>query len=104
MVLYLFGVTVNHSDILYVIMIIPRVNLRFAFLLLAIDRVIGVSLPYRHRKIMTNRVVYTLITVAWLVAAATTFIVRWTSSTVLFVPPFATLYHHLTQLALLRSC
>ena len=91
MVLYLFGVTVNHSDILYVIMIIPRVNvnLRYVFLLLAIDRVIGVSLPYRHRKIMTNRVVYTLITVAWLVAAATTFIVRWTSSTVLFVPPFA---------------
>ena len=88
MVLYLFGVTVNHSDILYVIMIIPRVNvnLRYVFLLLAIDRVIGVSLPYRHRKIMTTRVVYTLIMVAWLIAAAIAFIAKM-SSTVLFVPP-----------------
>ena len=88
MSLYLFGVTVDHTDIFYMITTIPRINLRFAFLLLAVDRIIGVTFPYRHRKIMTSRVVYTLIVSAWLMAAATTFIVRWTS-TVLFIPPFA---------------
>ena len=87
MILYLFGVTVNHSDIFYITMMIPRMNLRFSFLLLAIDRVIGVAFPYRHRKIMTTRVVYTLIAVGWLMAAATIFIIRVTSAT-LFARPF----------------
>ena len=86
MILYLFGVTTDHSDIFYVTMIIPRINLHLSFLLLAIDRVIGVAFPYRHRKIMTTRVVYTLITVAWLIAAVLAFIAKM-SSTMLFVPP-----------------
>ncbi|XP_065885865.1 olfactory receptor 8U3-like [Dysidea avara] len=87
MILYLFGVTVDHSDIFYTIMVIPRMNLRFSFFLLAIDRVIGVAFPYHHRKIMTTRVVYTLIAFAWLMAAVTMFIIRVTS-TILFARPF----------------
>ena len=46
-------------------MIIPRMNLRYSFLLLAINRVIGVAFPYHHRKIMTTRIVYTLIAVTF---------------------------------------
>ena len=87
MTLYLFGVAVNHNDIFHSIMTIPRMNLRFGFLLLAIDRVIGVAFPYRHRKIMTTRVACNLIAVAWLMAAIMMFIIRVTSST-LFAPPF----------------
>ena len=85
MILYLLDVKVEHNDIIFAILTIPRINLHYSFLLLAIDHVIGVGFPYHHRKIMTIRVV--LITAAWLLAAITTFIVRVTS-TVEFAPPF----------------
>jgi len=87
MILYLFDVTVEHNDIFFVILTIPRVMTRYAFILLAIDRVIGVGFPYRHRKIMTKRIIYILITSAWLLAAIIAFSIRFTSS-LYFARPF----------------
>ena len=87
MILYLFGMTVAHNDIFFVILTIPRVATCYAFVFLAIDRVIGVGFPYRNRKIMTDRVVKILITVAWFLAAVITFSIRFTSS-LLFAWPF----------------
>jgi len=87
MILYLFGVTVAHNDIFFVILTIPRVATRYAFVLLAIDRVIGVRFPYRHRKIMTNIMVKILVSVSWLLAAAIAFSIRFTSS-LFFAWPF----------------
>ena len=55
MILYI-PVWYDLSEIFYVVMAIPRINLRFSFLLLAVSHVIGVAFPYRHRKIMTTRV------------------------------------------------
>ena len=73
MMLYLFGVDVirfKHLDILYSIITIPRVATLYAFILLTINRVIGVGLPYHHRKIMTTKVAYGI---AIIVKATTTF-------------------------------
>ncbi|XP_065908967.1 melanocortin receptor 4-like [Dysidea avara] len=87
MMLYLLGITIEHSEILIFIMAIPRINLRFAFLLLAIDRVIGVGFPYHYRKIMTHRVVCVLICASWCIAAIVSFI-TWSTSTLQLVQPF----------------
>jgi len=80
MILYLFGVTLAHNDIFFVILTIPRVATRYAFVLLAIDRVIGVGFPYHHRKIMTDKVVKILLTVSWFLASVIAFSIRFTSS------------------------
>ena len=41
----------------------------YSFVLLAIDRVVGVAFPYRYRNIMKPRVVYALIASVWITAA-----------------------------------
>ena len=38
------------SDIAYVITSIPQVATQYSFVLLAIDRVVGVAFPYRYRN------------------------------------------------------
>ena len=42
---------------------------RYSFVLLAIDRVVGVAFPYRYRNIMKPRVVYALIASVWIIEA-----------------------------------
>ena len=44
-----------------------------SFVLLAIDRVVGVAFPYRCRNIMKLRVVYALIAPVWIIAAVLLF-------------------------------
>jgi len=63
----------------FITLSIPRVATRYAFVLLAIDRVIGVGLPYHHKKIMTNRVVKIPITFSWFLAAVMLFSISFTS-------------------------
>ena len=61
MVLYLFNVRMNVSFVAYAIVSVPRMATRYSFVLLAIDRVVGVAFPYHYRNIMKPRVVYALI-------------------------------------------
>jgi len=79
-VLYLFGLPSEYGYVIYTIFTIPRVVLRYAFVLLAIDRFICISFPYRHKNIMTTKVSYTLISAVWLVAAGVTVVIRVTSA------------------------
>ena len=87
MVLYLFGLYSEYGVVVYVIFTIPRVVVCYAFALLAIDRFICIAFPYRHRNIMTTKVSYTLISVAWLVAACMAFVIG-AVSTFKFEPAF----------------
>ena len=63
------------------------IGFALCFCLLVIDRFIRIGFPYWHRNIMTTKVSYTLISVAWLIAAGTTFAVR-AISTFTFEPDF----------------
>ena len=73
MILYLLDIRmyfVYISDIIYVITTIPQVTTQYCFVLLAVDRVVGVAFPYRYRNIMKLKVVYSLIASVWIIAAA----------------------------------
>ena len=74
MVLYLLNIRIHISVIAYVIITIARVVTRYSFVLLAIDRVVGVAFPYRYRNIMKPRVVYVLIASVWIIAAMILFV------------------------------
>ena len=49
MALYLLNIRVHISVIIYAIISIPLVVTRYSFVLLAIDRVVGVAFPYRYK-------------------------------------------------------
>ena len=93
MILYLINTRINFSDIAYVITSIPQVATQYCFVLLAIDRVVGVAFPYRYRNIMKLRVVYALITSVWVLAVILLFLVTLLGSPYLvwpfgiFIPP-----------------
>ena len=76
MILYLLNIRIYVSDVVYVITTIPQVATRYSFVLLAIDRVVGVAFPYRYRNIMKLRVVYALIASVWIIAAVLLFFAR----------------------------
>ena len=46
-IFYLLNIRVYISDIVY---IIPRIVIQYSFVLLAIDRVVGVTFPYQYRS------------------------------------------------------
>ena len=73
MILYLLNIRIYVSDMAFVITTIPQVAIRYCFVLLAIDRVVGVAFPYRYRNIMKLRVVYALIASVWMIAAILSF-------------------------------
>ena len=75
-VLYLFNIRIYINDVVYIIFTIPRVVIKYSFILLAIDRVVGVAYPYRYRSIMKSRVVYALIASVWVVAAGLLLLIR----------------------------
>ena len=93
MILYLLNIRIYVSDIAYVITSIPQVASQYCFVLLAIDRVIGVAFPYRYRNIMKLRVFYALIASVWIIAAVLLFLVTFLGSPYLvwpfgiFIPP-----------------
>jgi len=87
MALYLFGMPSEFGVEVYTTFTIPRLVLRYAFALLAIDRFICIGFPYRHRNIMTTKVSYILISVAWLVAASMAFVIG-AITTFTFEPAF----------------
>ena len=74
MVLYLLNIRMHVSDIAHAIISIPQVATRYSFVLLAIDRVVGVAFPYHYRNIMKPRVVYALIASVWIIAAVLIFL------------------------------
>ena len=76
MVLYLLNIRMHVSDIAHAIISIPQVATRYSFVLLAIDRVVGVAFPYRYRNIMKPTVVYALIASVWIIAAVLLFLSR----------------------------
>ena len=69
MILYLLNIRIYISDVAYLTTSIPQVVTQYCFVLLAIDRVVGVAFPYRYRNIMKLRVVYGLIASVWIIAA-----------------------------------
>ena len=75
-ILYLLNIRTRVSDIAHAIISIPQVATRYSFVLLAIDRVVGVAFPYRYRNIMKPRVVYALIASVWIIAAVLLFLSR----------------------------
>ena len=75
-ILYLINTRVYISDAVYIIITIPRVVIQYSFVLLAIDRVVGVAFPYRYRNIMKPRVVYALIASVWIIAAVLLSLIR----------------------------
>ena len=68
MILYLFNIRIHVHYVAFVIVIIPQVVAKYCFVLLAIDRVVGVAFPYWYRNIMTLKVVYALIASLWIFA------------------------------------
>ena len=86
MILYLLNIRIYVSDIAYTIICIPRVVTRYSFILLAIDRVVGIAFPYRYRNIMKLRVVYVLIASVWIIAAVLLFFARLLGSAYLVWP------------------
>ena len=76
MILYLLNIRIYVNDIAYTIITIPRVATQYSFVLLAIDRVVGVAFPYRYRNIMKLRVVYALIASVWIIAAVLSLLTR----------------------------
>ena len=76
MILYLLNTRMYVNDITYTIISIPRVATQYYFVLLAIDRVVGVAFPYRYRNIMKLRVVYALIASMWIIAAVLSLLAR----------------------------
>ena len=75
----IFNIRIYISDIPYIILTIPRVVVQYSFVLLAIDRIVGVAFPYRYRNIMKPRVVYALIASVWIIAAVLLFLIIITS-------------------------
>ena len=76
MILYLLDIRLYFtyiSDIVFVIITIPHVTNRYCFVLLAVDRVVGVAFPYHYRNIMKLKVVYSLIVSVWIIAAVLLF-------------------------------
>jgi len=65
----LLDIRINVNDISYTIISIPQVVAQYSFVLLTIDRVIGVAFPYHYRNIMKAKVVYSLIATVWITAA-----------------------------------
>ena len=86
MILYLLNIRMYVNDIAYVIICIPRVVTRYSFVLLAIDRVVGVAFPYRYRNIMKLRVVYAVIASVWIIAAVLLFFATLLGSAYLVWP------------------
>ena len=82
-VLYLLNIRVYVSDIVFNVITIPRIVVQYSFVLLAIDRVVGVAFPYRYRNIMKPGVVYAFIASVWIIAAVLLFLVR-----VILGPPY----------------
>ena len=76
MILYLLNNRIYISDVAYTVISIPRVATQYSFVLLAIDRVVGVAFPYRYRNVMKLRVVYGLIASVWIIAAALSLLAR----------------------------
>ena len=76
MILYLLNIRIYISDIVYTFVSVPQVVTRYSFVLLAIDRVVGVAFPYRYRNIMKPRVVYALIASVWIIAAVLLSLIR----------------------------
>ena len=69
MALHLLDIRVHISvDIAYIVITAPWVAIQYSFVLLAIDRVVGVAFPYHYRNIMKPRVVYALIASVWIIA------------------------------------
>ena len=89
MILYLFGINVDTivSLIIYAILCTPRTAVRFTFITLAIDRVVAVAFPYRHRSIMTYKRAYIMIILTWIISSIVALVVFLTSS-LAFVGPF----------------
>ena len=86
MVLYLLSIRIHINVVAYAIITIPRVVVQYSFVLLAIDRVVGVAFPYRYRNIMKPRVVYVLIASVWIIAAVLLFLTIMSASTYLLWP------------------
>ena len=76
MIIYLLNIRIYISDIAYIILTIPRVVVQYSFVLLAIDRIVGVAFPYRYRNIMKPRVVYALIASVWIIAAVILLLIK----------------------------
>ena len=70
-------------DIIYILITVPWVATQYSFVLLAIDRVVGVAFPCHYRNIMKPRVVYALIASVWIIAAALLFLNR-----IILGPPY----------------
>ena len=89
MCFYLFSINVdtNVSFIIYAILNTPRTAVRFTFITLAIDRVVAVAFPYRHRSIMTYKRAYIMIILTWIISSIVALAVYLTSS-LAFVGPF----------------
>ena len=88
---YLFGINVDTyvNFIIYTILCTPRTAVRFTFITLAIDRVVAVAFPYRHKSIMTYKRAYIMIILTWIISSIVALAVYLTSSLV-FVGPFGT--------------
>ena len=82
-IVYLLNTRAYISDIFYIIITIPRIVVQYSFVLLAIDRVIGVAFPYRYRNIMKPTVVYALIASVWIIAAVLLLLIR-----IILGPPY----------------
>ena len=87
--LYIFGINADStvSFVTYAILTIPRIAARFSFINLALDRVIAIALPYRHKSIITYRRAYAMIMFTWIISTVMC-LAAFLSSSFTFVGPF----------------
>ena len=71
MCLYLFGINADTTVtfVIYSILIVPRIAARLSFINLAIDRVIAIAFPYRHKSIMTYKRSYIMLLSKWIISS-----------------------------------
>ena len=91
MCLYLFCInvdtTVSLNFIIYTILSIPRIAARFSFITLAIDRVVAIAFPYRHKSIMTYKRAYIMMMLTWTISSIVN-LVTYSASSFAFIGSF----------------
>ena len=91
MCLYLFGIEADStvSFVIFITLAIPRIAARLSFINLAIDRVIAIAFPYRHKSIMTYRKAYVMIMSTWVISSIVCLAV-YLNTSFAFARPFGT--------------
>ena len=66
---YVLGIDYISCNVLD-FLLFPSLEIYFTFLMISVDKMIAIKFPFKHRKIVTSRVVAGTIAVSWMLSAA----------------------------------